>query len=126
MLISGAASARRWWISVTARVFRRIAWAAAAIVLGCGTALATPSGRDLAAINSAALEWLQATTMSTPFVLGVLAGLVLAQAGRVAWRTSIQAAHGVAALARFAQSYAWLAVLIAIGLYYYIIYHTLV
>ena len=77
-------------------------------------------GADTAQLQSAALEWIRATTSSSQFIVGLVLGVVLAEAGRFLWHWIMRGLHGGLAATRFVVQHRLIAVVAAIAGYYVI------
>ena len=104
-----------------------------ALGLGCGEVLAkahhvptmspgaNPRG-DLAQFQAQAIEWLQLTVISTPFIVGTVAGVIVAEVGRFLLRWGMRF-FGVAALSvGFVIRHRLLTAGLGAGLYYLVVF----
>lgn len=75
-------------------------------------------GADASQVQSVVLEWIRVTATSNEFIAGIVAGLVLAVAGRFLWSWICMAFAGAAAATRFVIHHRLIAIAAA-GVGYY-------
>ncbi len=76
-------------------------------------------GADASQVQSVIFEWIRVTVKSTEFLVGMAAGVVLAEAGRFLWRWICRALGGAAAATKFVIHHRLIAVAAA-GVGYYV------
>lgn len=80
---------------------------------------------DVAQLQSAAWEWITATITSTPFIVGIVLGVALAEAARFVLRWVMRGV-GIAAISvRFVIHHRLLAAGLALCIYYVAAYHVM-
>lgn len=80
---------------------------------------------DPAQLKSAAITWLEVTVSSTPFIIGTVTGILIAEATRFSLKWLLRAFGAASSAVGFVVRYRLIATALACGIYYIVTNHVM-